>query len=77
MAGWESPRYTSFHRDGSSRHPRENQCNVVTVPLPRPLPPGTGSFGIAGEGGVGRVQGGVGYYLNLDSATSCFDHGVR
>jgi RHS repeat-associated protein len=37
----------------------------------------SGSFGIALEGSTGRAVGGVGYYFNVDSLTSCYDHGGR
>ncbi|MGB6686570.1 MAG: RHS repeat-associated core domain-containing protein [Terracidiphilus sp.] len=35
------------------------------------------SAGVAAEGGIGALGGGVGIYQNWDTATSCFDHGGR
>lgn len=37
----------------------------------------SGSIGLAAEGGVGGLGGGVGIYQNWDAATSCFDHHGR
>lgn len=37
----------------------------------------TASFGYAFEGDIGRWSGGVGFYGNFDTLTSCAAHGGR